>query len=219
MSVQALAVVNDCARSLSDPQFQRVTRADWRAFMNEACRDLARKLRLVKWTATFDIENEGEYAMPEDCVQLVKVFYNPTPADRDTWRVLGEKFADEFYDATDGAYAEGDPCEYFADTDTFHLYPRPDTAITGGGKVTYWGMPDEVTDEGVQLMPLRDVLRDSLAQRMLVLALRHIERFDKADEYEKEWLASLTTDRDRLEDRSQDRRPRMRPGGISFGER
>ena len=219
MSTSALAVINEAALSIGDPKFTRVTRNDWRDFLNRSCRDMARKLRLVKRKATFDIVAEQEYALPEDCVQVSRMEYNDTPVDKATWFEVREKFQDDFRDATDGSYASGRPDEYFADTDTFYLYPRPDVAVAAGGRITYWGMPDEVTDEAVQVLPIRDVLRDTLRERMEVYGLRRLERFDKAQKAEEEWLASLTTDRDRLEDRSADRRARLRTGVMSFGER
>lgn len=219
MSVQAIELVTDAAQAVGDPKFSRIFRPTWRAILNRASRDLSKKLKLVKHKAIFDIETDDEYALPDDCIQVVSFQWNDTPADPSSWRWLGEKFEDEFRAATEQTYPDGDPCEYIVFTDTFHLYPRPDAAIVGGGKITYWGHPDPVTDEGTQLITVRDTARDVLLDRMVILGERLMERFDKAAEYEKEWIASLTTDRDKLEDRSADRRARIRTGPFYHGER
>ena len=219
MTVLSLRVIEEAALAIADPRFTRVTRPQWLTILNQSQRDMARKLRLVKHIATFDIETDDEYALPDDCVQVASMQWTDTPGDRNTWRWLREKFEDEFRADTDGSFSDGDPCEYLVLTDTFHLFPRPDQLILGGGKITYWGMPDEVTDESTQAITIRAVARDTLKERMVVHGLRAIDRFDKAEKHEQEWVASLTTDRDKFEDRSTDRRPRMRTSPTSFGER
>jgi len=219
MSVPALDVINDAALAIGDPAFTRLKRPQWLVILNQSQRDMARKLRLVRHTATFDIEDSDEYAMPDDCIQSVSFQWNDTPTNRETWRWLAEMFEDEFRAGTDGAFASGDPRKYLALTDTFRLYPRPDREIDGGGKITYWGMPDNVTDETTQAITIRDTARDTLKERMVIYGLRALDRFDKAREHEQEWIASLTTDREKFEDRSADRRPRLRPYPSSFGER
>lgn len=220
MSTSALSVINEAALAVGDPQFSRIARVEWRDLLNQSSRDLARKLRLVLWTATFDLAAASdEYALPADCIQVKGMRWNDTPSDSTTWRKCDEWFEDEFNGATDGSFSEGDPAHYFVRVDTFHLYPRPGTAITGGGKIIYWGLPDDVTDEATQVIPIMDMLRDSLRERMVIHGLRRLDRFDKAAAHEQEWQASLTSDRDRLEDRSADRRSRIRtrPGNI-FGQ-
>jgi len=215
-----LAIINEAAASVGDPAFSRIARPLWRDFFNRSCRDAARKLKLVRWRATFDIvAGDDEYALPSDLRQVVKVEYNDTPSDPTTWWKVEEMMPDEFEEATNGAYPEGRPDRYIAFIDTLHLVSMPDTDVVGGGRITYWGMPDDITDEATQSLPLMDIMRDTIRERMEIYALRRLERFDKAQKAEEEWLASLTTDRSQLEDRTDDKRPRLRSGLTSFGER
>ena len=222
MSTNSLTVINEAAALVGDPAFDRINRDAWRAILNHSARDIARKLRLVLKAATFDLVlNDDEYAMPDDCWQVKSMRVNETPTDTTTWWWLKEMFEDEFRNATQGQFSTATRAtRYFALTDTFHLYPRPDKAITGGGKIQYWGMPAEVTSEATQGIPLADIMRDTLRERMLVYALRRLEKFDAAAAQEQEWQASLTSDRDRIEDRSADRRSRIRTqSGNIFGQR
>jgi hypothetical protein len=219
VSVSALQVINEAALQIGDKDFSRVTRPDWRIILNNSCRDLARKLRLVRWTATFDIEDEDEYALPSDCIQVISMRWNATPDDKTTWWWLEEMFEDEWRSQTHGSHPTGDPRKYLALNDTFHLFPIPESDVVGGGKIVYWGLPDEVTDETTQPIPIMDMLRDTLRERMVIYGLRRLDRFDKADAHEREWQASLTSDRDRLEDRAVDRRSRLRTGPRNYGER
>lgn len=221
MSVNALLVINEAAALIGDPRFDRVTRDAWRTLMNQSARDIARKLRLVSKVATFDlVALDDEYAQPDDCWQVQSMQVNETPSDKTTWWWLKEMFEDEFRDVTGGQFPSATrPRRYFARVDTFHLFEMPDTFIAGGGKVRYWGMPADVTNESVEGIPLANIMRDSLRDRMCVYGLRRLEKWDAASQHEKEWEAALTSDRDRIEDRSSDRRPRLRMRSGGDGQR
>lgn len=213
MSTSALAVVNEGAALVGDPGFSRITQEEWRVYLNTAARDLARKMRLVRWIVTYDLVLNGpEYALPPDCFQIIRMHYNLTPSNQTTWFKIDEIFQDEFDQTTNGNYASGLMQRYLALNDTFWLYPMPDKNVVAGGRIAYWGMPDEVTTLASGVIPVMDILRDSLRERMVIFALRRLEKFDAAQRHELEWEASLTSERDRLEDRSADRRPQIRPG-------
>jgi hypothetical protein len=218
VSTNALVVINEAAALIGDPEFKRVTAEAWRVIENNSCRDLARKLRLVLWTATFDIvANDHEYALPADCLQVKRIQCNETPSDQTTWWEVDEYFEDEFRAVTNGQYSSASrPYRYMAWLDTMDLFPMPDTDITGGGKITYWGLPDDIVTPATQGIPLMDIVRDSLRQRMLVYGFNRLEKYDAAAKAEQEWQATLTVDRDRLEDRSADRRPRIRTRRGNF---
>lgn len=222
MSVSALTVINEAAALVGDPNFTRVNQPAWNVILNSSARDLMRKLRLQLWTVTFDLAAlDHEYALPSDCLQVKWVQVNETPSDQTQWREVKEFFEDEYRAATNGQYSSGTrPTRYFVLNDTFHLHPMPDTTILAGGKILYWGLPDDVTSPSTQGIPVMDILRDTLRERMLIYGWRRLKDFEAAAQAEKEWEASLTVDRDRLEDRSADRRPRVRtrPGNI-FGQR
>lgn len=211
MSVNALAVINEAAGAVGDPKFTRVTRDVWRTVLNQSARDMARKLNLVSWTSAADTEVNGEdYALPTDCLQVRSVRFYTNPADESTRVWLDEKFEDEYRAMTNRATAGGDPLFYFAQNDTLSLWPIPTTAVVSALRITYWGLPDEVTNENTQGIPVMDILRDTLRERMVIYGLRALKEFDTAAVHEQEWQASLTFDRARLEDRSADRRPRIR---------
>ena len=222
MSINSLTVINEAASLVGDPAFGRISAEAWRIIQNHSARDIARKLRLVLQTVTFDIVALGhEYALPSDCLQVKWVQFNETPSDQTTWWEVKEFFEAEFRAATNGQYSSNTrPTRYFVLNDTFHLHPMPDKTIVAAGKILYWGLPDDVTSPSVQPIPIMDILRDTLRERMLVYGLRRLEKYDAAANAEKEWEASLTVDRDRLEDRSADRRPRIRARmGNIFGQR
>ena len=222
MSVSAQEVINECATLIGDPAQQRVDADVWKLFLNQSARDIARKLRLVLWTVTFDIVgNDPEYALPSDCIQVKRVQFNETPSDQTTWWDVKEMFEDEFRAATDGQYPSiSRSHRYHIFNDTFWLYPMPDVSVSGGGKITYWGLPDGVTSPSTQVIPLMDFMRDTLRERMIVYGLRRLEKWDASVKAEQEWQASLSSDRTRIEDRSADRRSRIRTSPRNtFGAR
>lgn len=222
MSTNALSVINEAAVLIGDPLFSRITRSQWVALMNQSARDVAKKLRIVLKAATFDIvAGQHEYALPDDCWQVKSFQFNETPEDETTWWWLTEVFEDEYRKATNGMYpSSGRPTNYFVNLETFHLYQNPSESIVGGGKIRYWGMPSTVSNEAVDSIPLQDIMRDTLRDRMVTYALRILEKWDAASNHEREWNSSITIDRDRIEDRSADRRARIRTRpGNTFGQR
>lgn len=216
-----MLVINEAAAHIGDPLFRRISADEWLSFQNQSSRDLCRKLRLKLWTSVFDtVLNESEYSLPDDCLQVKSLRYNATPSDPTTAYWLTEAFEDEYRSLTDRTVSVSQPLHYFVLTQTFFLSPIPDATVVGGGKIQYWGMPDNVTSPVSENIPVADFLRDTLRERMLIYGWRRLEKWDSAAAAESEWQASLATDRDRLEDRSADRRPRIRtrPGNI-FGQR
>jgi len=222
VSTNAQLVINECATIIGDPQQGRITPDAWKVFLNQSSRDIARKLRLVLWTVTFDIvKGDPQYALPSDCIQVKKVQFNETPSDQTTWWEVKEMFDDEFRRATNGNYSSTSRSRsYYIENDTFWFYPMPDADYVGGGKITYWGLPDEVTTPATQNIPLMDFMRDTLRERMTIYGLRRLEKWDASVKAEQEWEASLGADRSRIEDRSADRRSRVRTSmGNLFGQR
>jgi hypothetical protein len=222
VSVNAQIVVNEAAALIGDPAFSRITTEGWRVMLNESCRDVVVKLRLQMWRATFDlVANDPEYALPDDCIQVKRIEVNETPSDQTTWWDVGEWFEDEFRAATNGYYPLNTrPVRYTVWVDTYNLYMMPDTTIPGGGRITYWGLCDDVTDLGSQNIPVLDFMRDRVRDRMLIYGFRRLKQWDSAAAAEKEWEAALSADRARIEDRSADRRARLRtPAGNRFGLR
>lgn len=214
MSVNALAVINEAAAAVGDPAFSRVSRDRWRDILNQSARDLARKMNLVTWTATADaVANDEQLALPSDCLQVRSLRYYTNPADESTRVWLEEKYEDEYRALTQRASSSGDPLIYFVEGDIVNVWPVPSQALPAAFRIQHWGLPDEVTNESTQGIPVMDFLRDTLRERMVIHGLRALKEFDTASVHEQEWQSSLTFDRARLEDRSEDRRPRIRTTG------
>lgn len=211
MSVNALAIINEAALACGDPRFSRIDRDEWKMILNQSCRDLSRKMRLTLHTATFDITaGDAEYAFPDDCIQIKSLRWSDNPLDPSLWRWVEELFEDEYRSLTNLAQSTGVPTGYHPQVDTYFMNPIPDATIVGGGKIQYWGMPDEVTNPETERIPVLDVLRDTLRERMVIYAMRRLEKWDAAQARELEWQATLVVDRDRIEDRSADRRSKLR---------
>jgi hypothetical protein len=99
----------------------------------------------------------------------------------------------------------------------FHLYPKPATAIVNAGHICYWSMPDAITNPNTQNIPFADFLFDTLVEGMVVNGLKKLEKFEAAAARKIEWEESLVFDRDKMEDRSEDRRPNMMTGSRRRG--
>lgn len=210
MSTVISSIVNDASILASDPQFSRVTQSDWLAFYNLASRRLATDLKLVEYEATFTTTTDDLYSMPEDAVQIKAVFYNADPAtDPYGYRKLGEMFEDEFQSSTDGAYPDGTPSHYHPRQGYFHLYPRPDSTVTAGGKVQYWGIPADSFDRTANI-PFADLMRDVLLLGMLYYGFTKMKLFEDAAAKKAEWDEAMAVSREKMEDRSVDRRTRLR---------
>lgn len=212
MSTMIQSIIDDAKLKVGDPGLHRVTPAKWLAFYNEAARTLATRLNLVRSIATFNIEAANEmYSMPDDSVQMTRLEINDTPSDPLVWRDLDEIFLDEFREAVTGQYPTSDrPDRYFADAGYFYLVGRPTTEILGGGRITYWGLPDDAT-AATESIPFANVVRDALALAMAVLANDDLEKPDIAAQMEERLERRLDELRPKLTDRSADRRSSIRP--------
>lgn len=208
---------SEAAVTIGDDKFSRVTRDNWKQFINKRMRMMCIRMRLVKRRAYFSIEADNEvYSLPTNCVQMTRLQFNPTPSDRNVYRDLNEKFEDEFRSSTSNQYPTGDPTHYFADQGFFYLLPMPTTDVTLGGKIEYWGLPDGVTSQD-QTFSLPDSMYDILVQGIVIDALRKMEKFDQAQVAEGDWEATIDRTRNTLEDRSADRRSKVRVGAMQRG--
>lgn len=212
------AVADECAVLAGDPDYRRVTRPDWLVFLNRTARTMARRMNIIEVEAFFDITADSDlYKLPDDCKQAREFQVTQTPSNANTFYSLDEKFDDEFRLRRQRNRNTGDPKVYLMRQGFFQLDPWPSADYEDGGKITYWAMPDPITDMTIQYVPFANVLRDTLAEGMVVHALKKLEKFDAAIAREKEWEASLVLDRDKMEDRSADRRSKVRPRSSSRG--
>lgn len=218
MSVSTLAIANDVALVLGDQSFTRFEQADHLLAINRVCRELATELRLVQWEASFDVVAGIEvYALPADCVQMRSLRFSLTPSDITSFYKLGEMFEDEFESATARQYTSGDPTKYLARQGYFWLHPLPQATSVAGGRLLYWGLPDAVADLTTGVLPLPDFVRDLVALGVQIHALRKLEELEQAAVYEQEYARTMALIRDKIEDRSADRRSRVRTRVGGFG--
>ena len=212
MSTLAQSVIDEAAFDIGDPNYSRIDRTAWTMFLNWAARTMARNMRVVKWRATADIEAANDiYELPDDCVQVTRIQYNPTPDSDTTWRDVHEYFEDEYRKQTNWNLPLGEPINYRMDQGFFLLTPRPSVAVPGGMRIEYWGLPSEVTDASTQDIPFQSLMRDHLKAGMNIRAMFKLEKLPNMQVAEQEWVAGLSASRPQLERRSDDRRSRIRP--------
>lgn len=213
MSVSARTIADESAILLGDPDFTQVSLPRWRILLNRAQRKMATRIDVYGLQSTFDIvSGSGRVALPDDCTHLARVEFTETPSDPTTYRELDELPEEQFRAQTSGHYPTGSPTEYCARMGWFHLVPQPDANVDEGGRMDYWAIPPDITDIDTQSIVFPDMARDHLVTGCLIEGMRASRMFDEAAELEKEWYAVMEPEvKDRLEDRSSDRRPSFRP--------
>jgi hypothetical protein len=217
MSVNALVVASEAARRCGDPNYTRITRADWLDGLNSVARDISVRIPCVEYTATAaTVVNEDRMKYPADLVQLRFVRYSETPGTID-YRDLGEDKLDEWREATSGHYQVGEPEFYLPRLGFMHLRPRPSVAVVAGVKIDYYGIVADVTDLTIKNILLPDMLRDYLVEGMVIFGKRKDKQFAEADALEAAWLRRESEWRDRASDRSRDRRTSLRATSTRRG--
>lgn len=217
-TTKAIAIINDGATRIGDAAFNAVSRDKWLQFFNARARHLATRLRLVKRRALFSIEADNElYTFPDNMVVMTRLEFTTTPSDRRTFRDLKELFEEEWREATSSCYPTGDPTRYFADQGFFYLWPMPSASYTRGGRLTYWGLPNEIVLPDSEAQPFADSMRNLLLEGMLADAYDVLEKYDKAQAQEAKFEALTAQTRLNLEDRSDDRRTVLMPRSRARG--
>lgn len=212
MALLVTYLVDDAARKIGDPNKQRVQNADWLLFYNQSGRELCEKANVLQYRATFDLGAQALYPYPDEMTQLARVEINETPSNADSWRFLKERFEDEFRAETDVLYPTATiPERYFADKVGFYLMPRPTATIVGGGRMTYYGLPDRLFDLVGANFQLPEFTQDYVIRRMVVYGKTARNRLTEASAELSQWYADIEGLQDKMEDRSDDRRSSMRP--------
>lgn len=203
MSVTASEILTEFYLSTSDPRLKRLTSDEAIIWLNQASRDLARKLKLVEYMDTFTTVDEDAYQLPDGCIVVTRMDWTATPSAGD-YKKLAEMSKTEFEMLTNGPYPVCEPYAYYVRASFFHLVGRPAVETVDGGRIHYYGVPDRVT--GVSdTIKLADYMRDNIRNGMMILALEKLEEIERGS-YQS-WVASIPDDR---EDRSRDRRPNIR---------
>lgn len=215
MSTTIASLISRASRKANDPNNNRTKRDEWLEYYNETHREVAAETRVLETDATFSIQaGVDRYTYPPDAVAIKGVAYTITPSDEKSFADLFELFRDEFRAKTSGGYPTGHVWAYYARSKWFHLVGQPDTTYAAGGRVTYWYVPPIATVEG-DVMHLPDFLDTFVLDGMVILNRLTTRERVAARQDQQEWQRKLSELRDKMEDRSDDRRPAFRPPGGS----
>ena len=184
-------------------------------FFNRVQEKLATELRCVEQDYYFNlIKDSPRYAYPTDSTQIsgVRISKVAAPTSLADYYWLAESFRDEWRRATHGMRPSAWVYGYYARIGWFELVNAPTDNMTDGGIVTAWIIPPWVAVEtaGATMM-LPDWMRGTVQEGMQILArLTGRERGAAADDW-KRWTDEIDKLREKVEDRSDDRRPAIRP--------
>lgn len=210
--MNALTLVSEAAIDFGDPLFTRVTRADWLVFLNAVTRDICARFSVVEYTATADvISGQAEYIYPSDMVQIRYVRY--TDGSSDPWD-LKEMPLDDWRRRTNRNDPRNVPDSYVVGQSGLTLVPRPETAVTGGLILRYWGLAPDVTDLTTQGISLPDFMAEYIKAGMQPRAKRKDKEFDEAAALYAVFRQQDSEMRNVIEDRARDRRPSLRPKDL-----
>jgi hypothetical protein len=209
-------LVNAAATMLGDPNRGRIKTPDWLIHYNLSMNDICSLYDILQFESLADLPADGLASYPVESTRISEVAVNETPAVATAWRVLDEKFQDEYRDLTRlGLPSVARPEWYFADQGYIRLGGTLAADIVGGLRSTFYGVPDEALDLTLTHMPLPNFMRSYAVERILIYALRQDERESEAADYENRWNQRETWIRNKLEDRSVDRRDAIRPRGST----
>lgn len=217
MSVNALSLATEAGRRCGDELFTRITRDDWKDFLNSVCRDVATRIPCVEWRDTFDlVANLESYPYPSGLIQVRFMRATQTPETAGTFEDIDEMTPEQWHDRTNRNYPVGTPDEYCPWQGFFDLVPMPAVTVVDGGLLAYWGLPDDVTDLTTQNLQLPDFMRDYVVAGMVIQGKRKDKAFDEADALERVWLGQESQMSQKMGDRARDRRVSLRPKSARY---
>jgi len=212
MSALIDSLVTQCATNISNPAKDRVTAPDWLTFYNAVARDIGARLYAVRYTSFFDLQNDSDYDYPDEMTRMIALWVTDTPSDPDLWRWVGEIREDQFRDRVNVRYPTAAlPSEYLPEATIFRVVPKPTAKIALGGKLEYWGLPDEILSTTGTFIPFPDFLREWLVEGMTIHALRKLKQIAEANDRYASWERREADYAARLTDRSDDRRSALVP--------
>lgn len=204
--------ISAAALHIGDPGRARVQTPQWNQIATMSLSDICAKYFILKYEDEADLPADGLLSWPDQLVAIQEIKVSSTPTVESSFYKLDEKFKDEWDEFTlKGVPASDLPLIYYADTDYIRLGATLDADIVDGLRISYYAVPPEVTDATTTYMPLPDLLRSYLVQRMVVYALFADERDDLAREEEALWNAREDEIRKVIDRRSVDRREAIRP--------
>lgn len=212
MAVLIEWAISAAALHIGDPGRSRVQTPQWNQIATMSLSDICAKYLILKYEDEADLPADGIITWPDQLVAIQEIKVSSTPTVESSFYKLDEKFKDEWDEFTlKGVPASDLPLIYYADTDYIRLGATLDADIPDGLRISYYAVPPEVVDATTSYMPLPDLLRSYLVQRMVVYALFADERDDLAREEEALWNAREDEIRKVIDRRSVDRREAIRP--------
>jgi len=207
-------LVNAAALQMGDPTRGRIKTPDWVYHYNMAMHDICTLYDVLQFEASADLPTDGLASYPEEGTRISEVSFSESPSEVGSFRVLREKFEDEYRNLTlHGLPDTTSPEFYFADIGYIRIIARRAVDVVGGLRIKFFGVPDEATDLTTTYIPLPNFMRNYAIERMLVYAYRSDQRHAEANETENRWNQREGWVREKLGDRSVDRRDAVRPKG------
>lgn len=217
MSTFVTDLITSALLEIGDKDGHRTTRAEMLLYFNRTQRALATGLRCLQTDYYFNlVANEPRYVYPEDAVQIsgIRISRVAVPTSLEDYYWLGEFFNDEFRMATHGMRPSATVYAYHARPEWFELLNAPVADVVDGGIVTTWRnaarLPSETSSA---TMELPDWLDNVVIEGMKILArMSGRERAAAMSDWQR-WTAEIDGLREKVEDRSDDRRAAIRPPG------
>jgi hypothetical protein len=207
-------IIDDTAIEFGDPAKAKIGQPVWLLWYNEAREQITRDYHVLEQDATHDLTiDEDRYVYPDDCVQMSRWRYNATPSDPNTYVEAGELFEDEFREIVALQVPTGDSYfRYWARPTFFQITPKPTATVLGGGLITYWQLAarTESGNEPTTDFDLPPAMRRLVVRLMLIFAKERLHRYEEAQRDRASWEVDMARAYERVEDRSDDRRPRLR---------
>ena len=217
MSTNVTDLLTRSLMEIDDRDAKRTTRPDMLVYFNRVQEKLAAQLRCLETDYYFDLfKDEPRYKYPEDNVQMtgMRISSVPAPTQLGDYFWVREFFSDEFRGATSGMRPSGSVYAYHARASWVELLDAPTADVVDGGIITVWRIPQWITVEGSGVvMELPDWMRGVVQEGMMILArITGRERAAALDDWQR-WENDIDGLREKFEDRSDDRRPALRPPG------
>lgn len=205
-------LISEAANNIGDPSQQRIKPATWLMLYNDTLEEITRDYRILERDATFDISlEEDRYAYPDDLVQAREVRWSSTPTDVNSYAEVGERFDDEQRELTRYGKFDGDTdFHYWARAEFFQLDPKPTVTVTDGGFISYWRLATPITVVQGAVFELPATLRKLSRTLLESNGLEAMERYAEAASLREQWENKMLKAYEKFEDRSDDRRAKLR---------
>lgn len=214
MSVAVTDLINRASLLIGDPSNRRTSRDEFLLHLDTIQNKLATETRCIEVDADLNVAaGVYEYPYPPSSVGITGIQFSEAPAQGGFYP-LDEKFKDEWRRMTYRMRPAGNPWAYFARTRSFEVTGTPTVDVTDGFIVTYWIKAERTLTETGTVMQVPDFLEDHVIDGMVIRArMTGRDRVAAAQDYNV-WLASLADLREKIEDRSDDRRAAIRAPGC-----